>query len=209
MRLSIQATARLMCSQGYSWLQQLFRLAKSMLHATNTTESADKKRGMPKAADSLDTLSAQADMYTKHSAPMQVQRMLSAEKGNSSNFHGPRSDTCTEARRGAATLLLETNRVPATGHVVENAILLVTPMLSGFCRLCRATDQAQVGPSSLTVHYPCSYFDPEIILLYFSPGRVCRREWEMHRGLPDYLLCVRPPCGHINGRPGPKPQEPY
>ena len=132
--------------------------------------------------------------------------------GNSSNFQGARSDTCTEARRGAATLLLETKRVPATGHVVENAILLVTPMLSMFCRLCRATDQAQVGPSSLTVHYPCSYFDPEIILLYFSPGRVCRRPGNtMGNALgPARLSSLRQaPCGQINGGPGPKQQEPY
>ena len=131
--------------------------------------------------------------------------------GYSSNFQGARSDTCTEARRGAATLLLETKRVPATGHVVENAMLLVTPMLSMFCRLCRATDQAQVGPSSLTVHYPSSYFDPEIILLYFSPGRVCRRSGNTMGnalGLARLSSLRQAPCGQINGRPGPKPQEP-
>ncbi len=159
---------------------------------------------MPKAADSVDTHLAPSDKCAKHSAPMQFQRMLSAERANSSNCQGARSDTCTEARRGAATLLLETKRVPATGHVVENAILLVTPMLSMFCRLCRATDQAQVGPSSLTVHYPCSYFDPEIILLYFSPGRVRRRP-----GSTMGNALGLAPCGQINGRPGPKPQEPY
>lgn len=126
--------------------------------------------------------------------------------GYSSNFQGARSDTCTEARRGAATLLLETKRVPATGHVVENAMLLVTPMLSMFCRLCRATDQAQVGPSSLTVHYPSSYFDPEIILLYFSPGRVCRRSGNTMGnalGWPDYPLCVRPHAARSMGGQAP------
>ena len=133
-------------------------------------------------------------------------------KGNSSNFQEARSDTCTEARRGAATLLLETKRVPAMGHVVENAILSVTPMLSEFCRLCRATDQAQVGPSSLTVHYPCSYFDPEIILLYFPPGRVCRRPGNAMgnaSGLARLSSLRQAPCGQINGRPGHKPQAPY
>ncbi len=86
LRLSIQATARLMCSQQYSWLQQLFRLAMKRLDATNTAESADKKRGMPKAADSVDELSAPADKYTMHSAPMHVQRMLSAERATARTF---------------------------------------------------------------------------------------------------------------------------
>ena len=207
----MQATAKLMYSPQYNWLQQLFRLAMSRLDAANTAECADKKRGMPKAADSVDTLSAPNDKYTKHPAPMQVQRMLSP-KGQQLELPESKISTCTEARRGAATLLLETKRVPATGHVVENAILLVTPMLSEFCKLCRATDQAQVGPSSLTVHYPCSYFDPEIILLYFSPGRVCRRPRNtMGNALgPARLSSLRQaPCGQINGGPGPKQQEPY
>ena len=56
------------------------------LDANNTAESADKKRGMPKAADSVDTLLAPSDKYAKHSAPMQVQRMLPAERAIARTF---------------------------------------------------------------------------------------------------------------------------
>ena len=55
---------------------------------------------------------------------------------------GYRAVTCTAARRGAETFLLDIKVAPATGQVIEKAILSSEDGLERACKCC-ATDRTQ------------------------------------------------------------------